>query len=272
MPGARVIGERLKKIGAPIAATLAALALAACGSSTPTSTGTQPMPVQTNSQVTPVQAPSSATSVAATFTWTGNEGDSATATVSIGQPVAEGSLPASVVAAASTGTCMPGTEDLNVAVPVDVTATINSDLSLKFGVDINSDPWGSMANTLTQDFVYPGSGDYCEGGIGNQTGSVTMTLAPGAPQTVDVWVILLGAVTPEYPQGNLAEIAASGITPQIGPGFPTSESWTVTASGPGICTAQPNQTPPLYTPFLLLAGTEPSGLTCNSTYTASQEG
>jgi hypothetical protein len=253
------------------AAAMAALALSACGTGTPPpstgppppSTGTQPVPVQTNSQALP--QPATASTVGATINYKGNEGDSETQTLSFGSPVTESSVPAVSSAAQN---CSLGTEDTppndNLVVPVTIVTTLNSDLPVNFAINLQSNPQGDAL--LEQIFVYETTSGYtCVNEGDGQGTQEELSLTPAAPDTLNAWVVLLGAITPSYPDGNPAQLGDSGIGLQINNGFSASELISGTMSGPRVCTGDDV----VYPPYFLIGGTAPSGLTCNTTYSYS---
>ncbi len=250
------------------AAIIAALGLTACGTSTAppstgsplVSTGTPPPPVQTNSQAPPPPAPAS--TVGATINYKGNEGDSETQTLGFGSPVTESSLPAVSAAAQN---CALGTENTpandNLVIPVTIVTTLNSDLSVNFAINLQSDPQGDAA--LEQIFVYETTSGYtCVNEGDGQGTQEELSLTPAAPNTLNAWVVLLGAITPDYPGGNPTQIGDSGIGLQVNNGFSASELVSGTMSGPRVCTGDNV----VYPPYFLIGGTAPSGLTCDTTY------
>jgi hypothetical protein len=248
------------------AGAMAALVLSACGTSTPPpSTGTQQLPVQSDSQAPPSVAPVS--SVGATINYQGNEGDSESQTLSFALPVTESSLPAVSSAAQN---CSLGTENTppsdNLVVPVTIVTTLNSDLPVNFAINLQSNPQGDAP--LEQIFVYDNSNGYnCVNEGDGQGTQEELSLTPGAPNTLDAWVVLLGAITPDYPDGNPVQIGDSGIGLQINNGFSASELVSGTMSGASVCTGDNV----VYPPYFLIGGTAPSGLTCNTTYSFSDD-
>jgi hypothetical protein len=91
-------------------------------------------------------------------------------------------------------------------------------------------------------------------------GGVGLNLAPGTPLETNAWVILDGAISPDYPAGNPDSIGMTLFIPQLGVGVaPNSEK--VTIGGPEVCTSIQLFAPNGYA--LHIGGTRFSWMHCN---------
>jgi len=217
----------------------------------------------------PTSKPSSprAGSGTATFTYSDNNGDSLTQSYSFGSPVPERQLPQVAQAASS---CEVGTGSVtnvsdNMAIPVTVTSTLNSDISVSPTLALlGSDMFGAGASApvpLDEVLVYDtGQGYTCTDEADDNGTVVSISLTQGSPGTLNAWVVLNGAVSPAYPDGNPASIGVTGVAPQVNPGFSPSATVRYTGSGPAVCTSSDAA----QSPFLHIGGTVYGWEDCNS--------
>ncbi len=267
--------------------TVLLAALAACGSSPATSVSSgSGTPGATNSSpsgpaVPPSQplVPSSAGTgpIAATFSYHDSNGDSLTQTYSFGTPVPESQLPdiAQQAAGCELGLGSDTNESANLVVPVTVTTTLNSDVDTNASFDFVGSsiiPGGNGTQTLPlgETFVYNTSQGYICTGEGDDNGTtISLSLTQGSSAEVDAWIVLNGAISPDYPDGNPAAIGLTGISPQITPGFSEAGSSTLTASGPAVCTGGQLDTSGSLSILLHIGGTVYSSEDCDSQASSS---
>jgi hypothetical protein len=211
-------------------------------------------------------------SIAATFSYRDSNGDSLTQTYSFGSPVPESQLPdiAQQADSCELGLGSDTNDSANLVIPVTVTTTLNSDVATNASFDFVGSsiiPGGNGTQTmpLGETFVYNTSQGYICTSEGNDNGTtISLSLTQGSPAEVDAWIVLNGAISPDYPDGNPAAIGLTGISPQLNPGFSEASSGTLTASGPAVCTGGQPLTSGTLSLLLHIGGTVYSSEDCNS--------
>jgi hypothetical protein len=256
-------------------ALLAALALAACGSSSSTANSGAPPTVSSSSTarqpVVQSTTPANTGAVAATFSYSDSDGDSETQTFAFGSPVVESDLLSVAQAADSCqlGEGASASSSANIVVPVSVVTTLNSDIDVNMAIALQSSPMmdgGSAPLPLNEVIVYNTSqGYFCAAGNNANGTDISQSLTEGQPVDLSAWVVLDSAISPDYPDGNPGQIGVSGITPQVNPGFSTTATVSVTGSGAAICTSASA----VYTPFLHIGGTTFGWQDCNGKYSSN---
>lgn len=252
----------LVRLGA-VSAVLATVTIAGCGGSpAPPSVAGSSSPAASSSP--PPQAPSTGANstsgtgagstgtdpsgsstasgdVVATFHFKDTVGDSVTATYSLGSPVPEAQMSA---VASGASACAGNTNiDANIVIPVTVTATLNSDVGMSADFSFSNSGFNQIRppnspSALLATFVYDDgqSGYACDNGASDDGAGVALTLAQGSPVSTTAWIVLSGAISPDYPDGDPASIGVSAVLPNFVPQFsPTSES-SYSGSGPAVCT------------------------------------
>ena len=256
------------------------LGLAACGSSasltssapsTPADTQTTAPPATSAAASTPADSGATAStpaaagaSTAATITYTDSNGDSVTETYSIGVLVPETQLP-DVQQQADSCTLPDISDSTNLVVPVTVTTTLSSSVSLNATLLFTGDapgvnPSDPSATALITTFVYQYAGGYSCNDMSGASGGVGLSLTPGQAVVTNAWVILDDAISPNYPTGNPNSIGMTLFIPHMGiGGVPNSAKSTI--SGPAVCTSAQLLTPTGYA--LRIGGTQFSWMKCN---------
>uniref|UniRef100_UPI00260DE820 hypothetical protein n=1 Tax=Trebonia sp. TaxID=2767075 RepID=UPI00260DE820 len=207
-----------------------------------------------------------------TFSYHDSNGDSLTQTYSFGTPVPESQLPdiAQQAAGCELGLGSDTNESANLVVPVTVTTTLNSDVDTNASFDFVGSsiiPGGNGTQPLPlgETFVYNTSQGYICTGEGDDNGTtISLSLTQGSSAEVDAWIVLNGAISPDYPDGNPAAIGLTGISPQITPGFSEAGSSTLTASGPAVCTGGQLDTSGSLSILLHIGGTVYGSEDCDS--------
>jgi hypothetical protein len=204
----------LKKLVISCALALSTLGLTACGSNSAPGTNSQAAdPVSSSPAATATPSPSTSTYApnlqeAATGTATDSQGDKADLDVVIaGKPVPLTTLNASneSTCGSAGGQVSPWQYEANraVAIPVEIDAYLDSDLSTGFGVDFPTQevyPGGNMqseGNPPTWIQNTNSTGD-CSAGTG---GVIWSNLAPHTPVNWIGYIVLPLAITPNDPSG-----------------------------------------------------------------------
>jgi hypothetical protein len=257
-------------------------AVAGCGGAAPTAGGTQPsatIPVAPSpSQVTTVPpstpaadspaagAPASSSGDnssggSAVLDMQDGQGDSYTQTFTFGSPEPEPDVPDVVngVQTCQLGVAIPAR---NLVVPVQIITTLTTSVQTQIPIEVNVSQYTSSDSNsgIPGDVIYQTtSGDQCE--TDQEGGEVT--LSQGQSATTQAWIVLQDAITPAYPNGDLAQLGVNFIY------FGSAGSDEVTsAKGSAVCTGDPQTQQQFSPPYLVFAGNAPSGEGCDGQYTA----
>lgn len=189
------------------------------------------------------------------------QGDSYTQTFSFGSPEPESGVPDAIngMQTCELGVAIPAR---NLVIPVQITTTLTTSVQTQIQIGMDIAQYGSDDSNagLPGDIVYQTtSGDLCET---DQPGA-EVTLSQGQSATTQAWIVLQNAITPAYPDGDLAQLGVNFIY------FGYTGSNPVTsAQGTAVCTGDPQTQQTYSPPFLVFAGNAPSGEGCDGTYTA----
>lgn len=239
--------------GSDAAGDPAASATAIPATQSPTS-APSPSPVATTTS-----APAGDSAV---LTMKDGQGDSYTQTLTFGSPESESDVPDAIsgVQTCQLAVAIPAR---NLVVPVQITTTLTTSVQTQIPIALDISQYSSQDSNagLPGDVVYrTTAGDQC---ATDQTGA-EVTLSEGQSATTQAWIVLQNAVTPAYPDGDQAQLGVNFIYF----GYAGTDEVT-SAQGTAVCTGDP-QTQQMYSPpYLVFAGSAPSGEGCDGQYTVS---
>ena len=195
-----------------------------------------------------------------------SEGDSYTQTFAFGNPEPESDVSDAIngVQTCQLGVAIPAR---NLVVPVQITTTLTTGVQTQIPIEIEVTDYAQTGSStagpnagIPGDVVYQTtSGDQCET---DQEGA-QVTLSQGQSATTQAWIVLQDAITPAYPDGDVAQLGENFVFF----GY-AGDSDVTSAQGSAVCTGDP-QTSQMYSPpYLVFAGNPPSGEGCDGRYTA----
>ena len=189
------------------------------------------------------------------------QGDSYTQTFTFGSPEPESDVSDAIngMQTCELGVAIPAR---NLVVPVQITTTLTTSVQTQVQIGMNIAQYNSDDSNagLPGDIIYQTtSGDLCET---DQPGA-EVTLSQGQSATTQAWIVLQNAITPAYPDGDLAELGTNFIYF----GY-TGESGVTSAQGTAVCNGAPQTQQTSSPPYLVFAGNAPSGEGCDGKYTA----
>jgi hypothetical protein len=197
----------------------------------------------------------------ATLNMRDGQGDSYTQTFAFGSPEPESDAPDAVsgMQTCELGVAIPAR---NLVVPVQITTTLTTSVQTEIPVGVSVAQYSAADSNagLPGDIVYKTtSGDLCA----TDTTGADVTLTEGQSATTQAWIVLQDAITPAYPDGDTAQLSNNFVYIGVSQGEVTS------AQGSAVCTGD-SQTQESYSPpYLVFAGTAPSGEGCGGTYSGS---
>jgi hypothetical protein len=219
-------------------AGLCAASLTACSSSGQTATSSDqnitPAPPVTSTPAavdSPTPAPTTSSpaaldstpSLAGTFTLKNASGDQISAAVSTGTPVPVNQAPAGVVACAQSVYADPAR---SLAIHMQITVTQLSSLAGQVELSLYlTGPDDSTAQGSASAASLGGTITTCTGSSANFVRLNFDSLAPQQTGNFDTWWVLPGAITPNTPTGNAAEIGQLTLNPFMGDNA-TGGNWT----------------------------------------------
>lgn len=198
----------------------------------------------------------------AVVTMQDGQGDSYTQSFTFGSPEPESDLPDVIN---GLQTCQLGVADpaRNLVVPVQITTTLNSSIQTQIPLEMDEEQFSSDDNYagIPGDIVYQTtSGDLCA----TDTTGGDVTLDQGQSVTTQAWIVLQQAITPDYPNGDAAQLGTNFIFF----GYPGSDD-VASAQGTAVCTGDPATAQVYSPPFLHYVGDVPAGEGCGDDYTAT---
>jgi hypothetical protein len=192
------------------------------------------------------------------------QGDSYTQTFAFGSPEPESNVPDAVsgMQTCELGVAIPAR---NLVVPVQITTTLTTSVQTQIPIQMDVTDYAQTGfGTAGPNAGIPGdvvyqttAGDQCET---NQEGA-QVTLGQGQSATTQAWIVLQDAITPAYPDGDLAQLGENFV-------YFGDDNTVTSAQGAAVCSGN-SQTQETYSPpYLVFVGNAPSGEGCDGQYTA----
>jgi hypothetical protein len=192
------------------------------------------------------------------------QGDSYTQTFAFGSPEPESNVPDAIngMQTCELGVAIPAR---NLVVPVQITTTLTTSVQTQIPIQIDVTDYAQTGFStagpnagIPGDVVYQTTaGDQCET---NQEGA-QVTLSQGQSATTQAWIVLQDAITPAYPDGDVAQLGENFV-------YFGDDNAVTSAQGAAVCSGN-SQTQETYSPpYLVFVGNAPSGEGCDGQYTA----
>jgi hypothetical protein len=193
-----------------------------------------------------------------------SQGDSYKQAYTFGSPEAEANVPDAVngVQTCQLGVAIPAR---NLVVPVQVTTTLTTSVQTQIPIELEVTDYtrpGPNAGVPGVVVYQTTAGDQC---ATNQPGAEA-TLSQGQAVTTQAWIVLQDAITPAYPEGDMAQLGANFVFFGVAGGG--SFASVTSAQGPAVCNGDPQTQQTYSPPYLVFAGKAPSGEGCTGHYTA----